>query len=316
MIIHRKIKFQLFALFVLAASMVLTGCGREEKADSGKIRAAATAFPIYDILRQVGGETIEPLMILPAGASPHTFDPTPAQIAAINKAEIFFVIGAGADDWALSILPTDSQVKIIDLSKSIDLRPFEHEEHEEEEAEHEDEKEHEHGDLDPHYWLDPENAKIIADVIASELALLDSGQAQVYVMKAEGFKVEIDESLLAWQELLSVFSNRQLAVFHDAWGYFAERFGLEIVATFEPFPGKSPSPQYLIAMQEKIKANKVKALFIEPQLSSEAAEALAQELGVEIWQLDPIGGLPGKESYLELIDYNVRAIYGALLASQ
>ncbi len=308
----RRFKLQFFALFVLAVSMVLTGCSREEKANNNdKVQAAATIFPVYDILRQVGGDNIELTLILPAGASPHTFDPTPAQIKSVNQAEIFFVVGAGVDDWALGLLPTDSKVRIVDLSENINLKPFEHEDHEDEL-----EEEHEHGDLDPHYWLDPENAKIIADRIAQELALLDSVNTDEYTANSFKFKEEIDKLLIAWQERLSIFSERSLAVFHDAWGYFAERFGLEIVATFEPFPGKSPSPQYLIEMQEIIKENQVKSLFIEPQLSSEAAESLAKDLKVEIWRLDPIGGFTGKESYLELINYNIEAVYGALSASQ
>lgn len=297
---NKRFKFYLFALFILAVSMVLTGCSREEKADNDKIQVATTIFPVYDILRQVGGDNIEPMLILPAGASPHTFDPTPAQVAAINKAEIFFVIGAGADDWALGLLPTDASIKIIDLSESITLRPFEHE----------------NGDLDPHYWLDPENAKIIADRIAQELALLDSVKADEYTVKSSDFKSLIDESLILWQERLSSLPVRQLVVFHDAWGYFAERFGLEIVATFEPFPGKSPSPQYLIEMQETIRENSVKALFIEPQLSSGAAESLASELEVLISRLDPIGGFSETNSYLELIDYNIEAVYAALSSGQ
>ena len=311
---ERAFQFIFLILFALAISIFLPGCSRQEVEDSGKITAAATTFPIYDILRQVGGDKIEPILILPPGASPHTFDPSPAQIAALNQAEIFFISGAGLDDWALSIIEADKQAKLVDLSQDIALSPFEHEEREE--GEELGEEDHGHEGLDPHYWLDPENAKIMAEAIARELALLDASQAQFYADRASDFKAEIDQKFIAWQELLSVFYKRQLAVFHDAWGYFAKRFGLEIVATFEPFPGKSPSPQELITMQTEIKENQVKALFIEPQLSSEAAEALAQDLGVEIWRLDPLGGTTGKESYLELIDYNIQAIYGALLTSQ
>lgn len=317
---NKKFRFQFFALFILTVSMVLAGCSREEKAERGKIKVAATTFPIYDILRQVGGENIEPLLVLPAGASPHTFDPSPAQIAAINKAEIFFVIGVGVDDWALTMLPTDDSVKVIDLSKNISLRPFEHEEHEEEHEEEEGEEgledDHKHGDLDPHYWLDPGNAKIIADRIAQELSILDSAKTDEYTTRSVDFQRLVDESLVLWQERLSYLPGRKLAVFHDAWGYFADSFGLEIVAIFEPFPGKSPSPKYLIEMQSDIRENNVKALFIEPQLSSEAAEALASELGVTISRLDPIGGFPETNSYLELINYNIEAVYAALSSGE
>lgn len=295
---ERAFQFIFLILFALIISIFLPGCSRQEIADQGKIKVAATTFPVYDILRQVGGDRINPVLILPAGASPHTFDPTPAQIAAVNQAEIFFVVGAGIDDWALGLLPANRQVKVVDLSKDISLRQLEHE------------------GLDPHYWLDPENAKIMAGRIAQELALLDVANSQEYKDRTVDFQAAIDNAIISWQTRLSALPTRQIAVFHDAWGYFAERFALDIVATFEPFPGKAPSPQYLISIQEEIKNNQVKALFIEPQLSSEAAEALAQELGVKISRLDPIGGFPETDSYLDLINYNIEAIYGALLASQ
>lgn len=312
-----KLRFFVFLFLIIATGLTLSACTLENSSkteEKGKLQVAATIFPVYDIMRQVGGENISASLILPPGASPHTFDPTPSQVADLKKADIVFMVGAGIDGWALDLLASNSQAKIVDLSGEVILRPFIHEEHEE--GEYGEEENHEHGDLDPHYWLDPENAKMIADKVAQELIILDENQTDEYTSRAFAFKEEINRSLLLWQERLNGFSNRKLAVFHDAWGYFAERFGLEIVATFEPFPGKSPSPQYLIEMQAEIKEHEVKALFIEPQLSSAAAEALAKDLGVEIWRLDPIGGLTGRESYLELINYNIEAVYGALSASK
>jgi zinc transport system substrate-binding protein len=103
-----------------------------------------------------------------------------------------------------------------------------------------------------------------------------------------------------------------MIVFHDAWFYFADYFDLEIVGAFEPIAGKSPSPKYLQSILDKIEKNNIDVLFIEPQLDPEIALAMAQGLVDNFEVLDPIGGLDERDSYINLIDYNVKTIIKAL----
>jgi len=108
------------------------------------------------------------------------------------------------------------------------------------------------------------------------------------------------------------FKTKNIVVFHDAWGYFADHFGLTVVGTFEPFPGQEPTPQYLKELQVAVKDYNIKALFAEPQLSQDSIKTLAKDLGVDIKVLDPTGGVEGRMSYIEMMDFNVNNVYELL----
>lgn len=273
-----------------------------------KIKVAATIFPLYDLVRSIGGEKVEAILILPPGASPHTYEVSPAKVKETQDVSLLFTIGAGVDSWAEKLIQEDD-VRVVSLEESVSLKPFKVQGHDHED-EHEDE--HEHGDLDPHYWLSPNNAILIVQKISIELSLLDPENGHYYLRNADNFISELEIKNAEWEDKISKLNKKELVVFHDAWGYFADYFGLEIVATFEPFPGKTPTPQYLIKLQEEVKENNIKSLFVEPQLSKEAISTLAQDLGVEVAILDPIGGLAERGNYLDLISSNVNNIYNAL----
>ena len=260
----------------------------------------------------MGGDKIEPILILSPGSSPHTYEIQPSQIKKMVGTKIFFVIGAGVDDWAQSIANVDNEAKIIDMDEFISLKPFEHEEHKHENEGKIEEDEHHHGDFDPHYWLSPDNAKIMATQIAKELTDIDLVHKSYYESQANNFIEKISTKDIEWKNKLNRLSKKDLVVFHDAWGYFADHFGLNIIATFEPFPGKTPSPQYIIELQNKIREYNISSLFVEPQLSKEAITTLAHDLSVKIKTLDPLGGVEGRDSYIKLIDYNIDSIIKAL----
>lgn len=309
-----KNKFFIFSVFVvLIFSLTLSACTKPELKinQSAEVTVAATIFPLYDILRQVGGEKVEAILLLPPGSSPHTFEITPSQVKSLQRADFLLTIGANLDDWALTLASNAAQAQVVSLDEVVALRPFA--EHEEEDEEHaEDEDEYEHGDFDPHYWLDPSNAQLIAVYLATMLSEFNPENNDYYQTRAQNFIAALNEKESKWQIQLDELENRNLLVFHDAWYYFAEYFNLNIVGSFEAFPGKSPSPKYLQDLQDKIKNNNVKAVFIEPQLSAEVASALASDLAIKIYTLDPIGGGSGRNSYIELIEYNVATILEAL----
>lgn len=314
-------KTLLLLAILVVGSIALAGCAnqakKEQTTEKEKMKIATTIFPLYDIIRQVGGDKIDPILILPPGSSPHTYEISPNKIKEAQGTKLFFVIGAGVDDWALNIANAINNVEIVDMDEYISLEPFEHQEHEdkekgeyEEKEEHEDE--HQQGDFDPHYWLSPDNAKIMAKEIASQLSNLDKEQTKYYENNAQAFVKKLSEKETEWKNKLTELNKKDLVVFHDAWGYFADYFGLSILTTFEPFPGKSPSPQYIIELQNKVKKHNISALFVEPQLSKAAITTLAQDLNVKIETLDPLGGVEDRDDYIKLIDYNISNIIKAL----
>lgn len=306
-------------LTLLPAILLLGGCTQinQTKSNGNRLTVAATIFPLYDIARQIGGDKIDVKLILPPGASPHTFEVSPGQIRELQTTKLILAVGQGADDWTNN-LGEAIGAKIATVEKNIELKPFEHQEHEHHEEDHDDDDdeeendEHQHGQFDPHYWLSPANAKIIAQNITDELSELDPANQSDYQNNAEKFITELANKDQEWHNKIGTLENKNLVVFHDAWGYFADYFGLDIVATFEPFPGKSPSPKYLADLENEVKAKNIKALFVEPQLSQEAINTMAKDLNVEVKVLDPLGGADERNSYLKLIDYNINNIANTL----
>ncbi len=297
-------KMRIFLFFAVVFLFTGAGCSI---AGSDKPKVAATIFPIYDLVRIVGGEDVEVVLIVPPGASPHTFEPTPSSIKALKDTSRIFQVGHGLDSWVSSLVASLPDVQTITLDRNIQLYPtaeFHEHEGEEVEGEHDD---HGHGLIDPHYWLDPTNAYIMVDTIVEELTLISPEHANDFALRAKIFKDELERKDFEWIRALSGLQNRKLVTFHDAFQYFARRYGLEIVATFEPFPGREPTPQYLIDLKEEVLEHEVNTLYLEPQFSASAIETFANDNGLTIATLDPEGS-GERASYLDMIGYNVQTI--------
>jgi ABC-type Zn uptake system ZnuABC Zn-binding protein ZnuA len=110
------------------------------------------------------------------------------------------------------------------------------------------------------------------------------------------------------RRLLADLPTRRIATVHDAFGYFADAYGLQVVATFEPYPGREPSPRFVVEFQKTIRATGVREVFTEPQLAVGALQPIAGDLGIKLGVLDPLGGLPGREGYIELLLFDARAV--------
>jgi ABC-type Zn uptake system ZnuABC Zn-binding protein ZnuA len=255
---------------------------------------AATIFPLFDIVRHVAGPAAEVTLMLPPGASPHTFEPTPSQVRALAGARVIFVVGHGLDDWAARLARSAGAARVVVVDRGVVLRR---------EAD---------GTVDPHYWLAPANAKAIARTVAGELeGLVPARRSDIqsaltrYLGQLDAFEAEIRGSL-------ADLPTRRIATFHDAFGYFAEAFGLEVAAVFEPYPGREPSPRFVAEFQRKVRAAGVHTLFAEPQLSLDPLRPLARDLGVTLSVLDPLGGVSGRDTYLELLRFNARQVAAAV----
>ncbi len=277
----------------LAAGMllaiVMSAAGGQE------LRVVASIFPIADIARQVGGDLVQVSVLLPSGASPHTFDPSPREMRMLSEADAFFAIGLGLEHWAGDLVhATAAGERLFVVSEGIPLLG---------------------GDPpNPHVWLDPLGAKVIAATIARAYSTLLPKRQAVIAAREQRYLAELDD-LHAWiLSRTTSLTTRRFLAFHPAWVYLAERYGLEQVAVVEEFPGKEPSPRYLARLVKLVRDSAVSALFVEPQLNPRAAEALAREAGIGVAVIDPLGGegLPGRDSYVALMRWNCEAIVGAL----
>lgn len=279
---------------ILAVSLAVMGLASEARAD--RVKVAATIFPLYDIVRQVAGPVADVVLVLPPGASPHTFEPTPSSVRALDGARALFVIGHGLDDWVVRLARGAGVTRLARVDAGITLR-------------------HAHdatvGRVDPHYWLTALNAKAIARTVAAELARLAAGRRAEVDRALTAYLARLDATDAEVRRLLADLPTRRMATFHDAFGYFADAYGLDVVATFEPYPGLEPSARFVVEFQRKIRAAAVRAVFTEPQLSVDALRPIARDLGVTLAVLDPLGGLPGREGYIELLLFDARAVAAA-----
>ncbi|MFW5702697.1 MAG: metal ABC transporter substrate-binding protein [Candidatus Dojkabacteria bacterium] len=354
-------KYLIFA-GVIALLATLVGAGllvasefatnNEETSD---LKLAASIFPVGDIAENIAGRNAEVVTILPAGASPHTYEPSASEQAELSDADSLFLIGLDFDNWAKeSAESANSDIRMVDLSESVDLMEYsdghrhnhndEHDHHEEDhhhkddhhqEEDHEDgthsDEEHKEGEYkeegahneggehshshegdDPHYWLSVSNAKLIAEAVKNELVALDEANKDDYVQNYENYVAELEE---LEQEVAGRFADserNEIITFHGAFNYMAEEQGLEVVAVVEEFPGQSPSASYIQEVGEVIEDYEIRTLFKEPQLSEEIVSALASDFDARVETLDPVGGVEGRNSYLELIRYNSEIIAGTI----
>lgn len=301
----RQLTILLRGLTAIVVLLAVLGAGCGQKSASGKLTVVATIFPLADFVKNVAGDSVEVFTLLPAGASPHTYEPTPGDMKAVAKAALLVVNGAGLDFWVekLKSAASDNMV-VLDTSTALadeDLVSGEEHEHE-----HEGEDD-EHGGVNPHYWLDPVLAQKQVEAIAAALAAVDPENKDFYLDNATSYVDELKSLDEEIKTATQAFSSREFVTFHPAWTYFANRYGLVQAAVIEESPGKEPSPDYIMDVIDMVKALEVKAIFAEPQFSTKAADAIAADSGAEVLLLDPIGGpdLEGRDSYIALMRYNV-----------
>jgi zinc transport system substrate-binding protein len=276
-----------------------------------KLPVVCSIFPIADMVRQVGGEHVDVTTVLPAGASPHTFEPRPSMLIKFSSAKIFYMIGAGLEFWAEKFIRLSGPtLTTVVLSEGIPLIR---------EVAHHDDKHRrrvarfsadEDYAANPHIWLDPANARSMVHTIAAALADVDSEHIAYYQRRSKIYVDELNRLDYRISKTVATFTNKKYVSFHDSWVYFARRYGLEGVGIIEASPGRNPSPLQIKHIVDRIKEYHIKSVFAEPQLNQRAADVIAKEAGAALLLLDPIGGpnLQGRGSYIDLMNYNLNIL--------
>jgi zinc/manganese transport system substrate-binding protein/manganese/iron transport system substrate-binding protein len=286
---------------------------------------------VEDWVRNVAGDKVDFTTYVGAGADVHDFEPTPSDVAKLSEANLVFEIGAGLESWLDNIVQSSgTQATRVVLTNGLTLREAGEEAHghaEEKHADdtHADEKKeadtHGHGEYDPHVWQDPKNVMTMVGTIRDALVQADPANAAFYRQNAETYLAKLDEmdaAVLGTLEQLPA-AQRKLVTSHDALGYFAERYGFEVVgsviASLSTEAGE-PSAQDIVALVDGIKAQGVKAIFLESMANPKLVERVASEAGVVIGPelyTDALGpaGSPGA-TYIDAMQFNARAIVDAL----
>jgi len=306
-------KSYLLIFGLLAGAVVLVigiayfkGGGAPSREEETKAEVGATIYPLFDMARNVAGDNMKVKLILPPGASPHLFEFSPRQLAELKNIKAVFAIGHGLDDWAAQVRNVSRGANVMIMDRGIDLRKFEGT------GKKGEDMEHEHGGIDPHYWLHLGNARKITENIAEALGQIDPAQKDSFKSNAQVYNEKLAAEEQRLRQLLAPARGRPILTFHDAWFYFAEDFGLDIVGTFEPAAGQEPTPRYLAELQREMKEKRIRVIFIEPQLSTAVLKSFAEDNHASIAELDPLGGVAGRMTYLDLMEYNAHSVRQAL----
>ncbi|MGE5345067.1 MAG: metal ABC transporter substrate-binding protein [Acidithiobacillales bacterium] len=294
-------------LSTLALALAASACAGPPPAP-GRLAAAATISPLADIVARVAGPGWTVRTVIPPGVSPHVFEPTPKDVRLVAPARLVVTVGAGFDGWAAKLVAAcSSQAALFDAGRAAGIEAAGHGASDDE---------HSHGDLghDPHWWLSPPLVGKILPALAGELSALDPEGAAGYRSRAADLAGELSRLDAEIARTLAPVAGSSLVTTHNAWSYFAARYRLKVAASVEPVPGREPTPREFRALVLAARREGVRTLFTEPEFPPDAARVVAHEAGLRVETVDPIGGVPGRVSYEELLRYDARTFREGLEA--
>ncbi len=302
----KPVKIFALILLVIAAFLVTAFFLLPQKTmqTSSKPKIAASMFPVADIARQIAGDSLDIVTILPRGASPHTYAASPSDLMKLQGSKAVFVIGHALDNWASDLASDIPDSRVVTVDKGIDLlKP--------------DATiligvgDGESG-ADPHYWLSAENGKQIARNITDELVNIEPEKEGIFRSNLSQFEDKMDRIDAEIKDLFKDKKNKKIVTHHDAWQYFTRAYGLDWVGSIEPSPGKSLAPQELAKLQDLIVKDHITTIFVEPQLDPQLSSTLAQDLKLKLITVDPTGSAEDTKTYDDLLKLNAERIAATL----
>jgi zinc/manganese transport system substrate-binding protein len=279
-----------------------------------KLNVVATTPDLAAIAKEVGGDKIVLTTMARPTEDPHFVDAKPSFIVKLNKADVLLHGGAELEvGWLPKLIEQARNAKIVSAAKG-EVRCCEGVQM----REVPDKLDRAAGDIhaagNPHFLVDPENAKIVAHHIAAAFASVDVAQREFYEANARRFMAALDAKLVEWQAQLAPFKGQHLVAYHNSWLYFAERFGLKIELFLEPKPGIPPSPAHLATVMAQMKEQNARVVIVDPYLNRKTAETVARSTGAHVVDVTQFpGGVKGTEGgYIALLDYLVNSLATAL----
>lgn len=284
-------KKRVASIILLAALLLIaSGCIQSQKSETGKINIVVSILPQKEFVKEVGKDKVAVQELIPPEASPVTYNPKPSELANVEKARIYFMIGQLPFEKAHieTIRGLNSDITVVKACDVVEVRHFESGK----EQGHEEEREHEKKGVDPHLWLSPENAKEHVEQIYRTLAEIDPENQEYYRKNADDYITKLEALDQELKQKFFDIKTENLMVFHPAWGYLADAYGLKQIAIEKS--GKDPTAEELAGLVDFAKENNVKVIFVQRQFSTQSAEAMATEVEAAVVQIDPLA-----ENYLE-----------------
>ncbi len=305
----RKTTLRILRLLLALSLMVLSGCSNstiENKVSvDEKISVYTSFYPMYDFAKKIGGDKINLTNLVPAGTEPHDWEPTPGDMANLEKANVLIYNGAGMESWMDKVLNSIKNKKLITVETAKGLKLLDNTDKDE--------------DLkyDPHVWLNPLLAKKQMEAIKNAFVAADSSNKDYYEKNYTENAQKLDDLDQEYKDTVAKFKKKDIIVAHQAFGYIGDTYGLKQVAIEGLTADSEPTPAKMAEIVKFAKENDVKYIFFEELVSPKVAGAVAREVGAKTQVLNPLEGLEqddikaGKE-YFSVMRDNLETLSKAL----
>jgi len=296
---------------VVALALALSAGGA---AAQDKLNVVATTEDLAAIAREVGGDKITVESIARGYQDPHFVEAKPSFILKLQKADLLIAVGRELEIGWLPPLITQSRNRKIQvgaegyLDASAKARILDIPTGQVTRAE---------GDVhpqgNPHYWLDPENGKIVARSIADKLSQLRPTDRAYFDQRSNDFTARVSEAEKRWLAAMAPYKGTKVVTYHRSFPNFADRFGLDVIGYVEPRPGIPPTPQHTLDLMTEMKRQNVKLVLVEPYFDLKTPNAIGRDTGAEVLVMPPsVGGVKEASDYLKLFDYDINLVIAAL----
>ena len=281
--------------------------------EAAQLKVVTTMSTFADLAKQIGGEYVNVSYVAPPRFNPHFIECRPSDVLKVKEADLFIHAGLDLEAWRGPLLDAAGNPNLfqdgpgeLDLSPGIPLLEVPTQQ-----------LSRLMGDIhiygNPHYWVNPENGRIIAKEIADKLSQVDPAHAEVYRKNLEAFQQRLDRQIAQWKQMARALQGKEVIAYHNEWPYLAQFLGIKIEQFLEPKPGIPPSPKQLGFLEDYMKGRHIKVIIQPTYQPRDSSEALARRTGAKVAILcQNVGELPQAKDYFSMMDYNVRQLVQAL----
>ncbi len=280
-----QLQISLVLILIVLMGIIVVACGSDGEGEkNGKVGVVVTLLPQAEFMERIGGEKIAVTVMVPSGASPHTYEPTPSQMTAVAEAEMYAKVGSSVEFelvWMDKLVDQNKNMLVVDCSQGITLMEMT-EPHEHGGEAHDDHEE----EIDPHIWMSPKNSMGMVKNICDGLVEVDPVNTAYYEANRDTYLKELVQLDQDIEEGLADVTNRVFMVYHPAFGYFAHEYELTMLPIEEE--GKEPTAKGLVNLIDEAKEHDIKVIFAEPQFDPKSADVIADEIGGTVILIDSL----------------------------
>lgn len=273
-----RIGIQLLVILILC--IALPACSQKDT-PIDKIHIVVSILPLAEFTEKIGGNKVDVSVMIPPGASPHSYEPRPGQFTRLSKAQLYVKVGTSIEFelvWLEKILSTNKDISVCNASKGIELITTN--------PDHEPGENRNATGIDPHVWLSPKNAKVIVENIYSALITIDPDNQLFYQRNKERYLSELESLDQDITAILQKKKDRKFMTYHPAWGYFAKTYNLDQIPV--EVEGKNPTAKRLQKLIKQAREEDIRIIFASPQFNTKSAEVIAKEIQGQVILIDPL----------------------------